>query len=69
MKASMATPTKRGGKPSFVCTGQTYLELSNTTANKNYVSEAIRKQWGDHTIISTEGLEIEDCVAMQCESF
>ena len=70
MKASMTTPTKRGGKPSFVYTGQTYLELSDTTANVSYVSEAIRKQWGsDHTIVSTEGLEIEDCVAMQCESF
>ena len=60
----MTAPPKRGGKPGFVYTGQTYLELSEATANVSYVSEAIRKQWGsDHTIVSTEGLEIEDCVA------
>lgn len=69
---NLTVETKRSGKPGFVCTvtGQTYLELSNDTANVSYVSEAIRKLWGsDHTIVSSEGLEIEDCVATQCESF
>ena len=27
MKANMVTPTKRGGRPCCVCTGQTYLEF------------------------------------------
>jgi len=66
----MIAPDKRGGKPSFVCTGEIYLELSAATANVCYVSEAVRNQWGsDHTIVSIEGLEIEDCVATQCKSF
>jgi len=69
VKAKMTAATKRGGKPSFTFTGQTYLKLTETTANVANVCEEIQKQWGsEYTMVSTDGLEIEDCSATQSES-
>jgi len=66
VKAKMTACAKRSGKPSFTFTGQTYLPLTETTASVANVSEQIQKQWGsEYTVVSTDGLEIEDCAATQ----
>lgn len=67
MKAKMsASNSKRGGKPDFTCTGQLYIELTESTANVSHVCEAVRRQWGtEYTVVSTEGLEIDDSLATQ----
>lgn len=65
MKAKMSV-AKKGGKPDFQCTGQMYIELSLATANVGHVCEVVRKQWGsDYTVVSVEGLEIDDTSATQ----
>ena len=67
MKAKMSlSNSKRGGKPDFACTGQLYIELTESTANVTQVCEAVRRQWGtEYTVVSTEGLEIDDSLATQ----
>ena len=65
MKAKMSA-AKKGGKPDFQCTGQMYIELTDATANVGQVCEAVRRQWGtEYTVVSIEGLEIDDTVATQ----
>ena len=55
---------KRGDKPSFAFTSQTYLKLTDTTATPN-VCEQIQKQWGsEYIVVLTDGLEVEDCSAI-----
>ena len=62
----MTAAKKPGGKPEFQCTGQMYIELTDTTANVGQVCEAVRRQWGsEYTIVSVEGLEIDDTLATQ----
>ena len=66
MKANMAAAKKPGGKPDFQCTGQMYIELTEPTANVGQVCEAVRRQWGsEYTVVSVEGLEIDDTLATQ----
>lgn len=65
IKAKMSA-TKKGGKPDFQCTGQMYIELTDATANVGQVCENVRRQWGsEYTVVSTEGLEIDDSSATQ----
>jgi len=68
MKAKMSpSNSKIGGKPDFTCTGQLYIiELTESTANVTQVCEAVHRQWGtEYTVVSTEGLEIDDSLATQ----
>lgn len=66
MKAKMSATKKAGGKPDFQCTGQMYIELTDATANVGQVCEAVRRQWGtEYTVVSIEGLEIDDTLATQ----
>ena len=66
MKVNMTAAKKPGGKPEFQCTGQMYIELTDTTANVGQVCEAVRRQWGFvYMVVSVEGLEIDDTLAMQ----
>jgi len=66
MKAKMTAGKRKGSKPNFTYTGQTYLELTETTATIAHVCEQVQKQWGsEYTVVSNEGLEIEDCLATQ----
>ena len=65
----MSVSSKRGGKPDFTYTGQLYIELTESTANVAQVCEAVRRQWGtEYTVVSTEGLEIDDSLATQGQS-
>ena len=66
MKARMTAAKRNGGKPTFAFTGQTYLELTETTATVAHVCEQVQKQWGtEYTVVSNKGMEIEDCLATQ----
>jgi len=65
-KAKMSI-TRKGGKPDFQCVEQMCVELNDSTANISQVCESVRGQWGpDYTVVSTEGIEIEDSLATQC---
>ena len=66
VKAKMTASTKKGGKPDFTSTGQTYLPLTESTATVANVCDQVKRQWGtEYTVVSSDGLEIEDCVATQ----
>ncbi|XP_065908512.1 uncharacterized protein [Dysidea avara] len=70
VKAKMTASTKKGGKPDFTSTGQTYLPLTESTATVANVCDQVKRQWGtEYTVVSSDGLEIEDCVATQSLAF
>jgi len=63
VKAGMYRP-KKGSRPEFSSTGELFIEMTELTATVVTVRDEIKKQWGsDYTIVSSEGLEIEDSVA------
>ena len=65
VKATMCIP-KKGIKPEFQSLNQMYIELSESTANVGFVTEAIKKQWGsEYIIVTIDGLEIDDSSATQ----
>ena len=58
--------TRKGKKPDFETIGQMYVDLTDSTANITHVRGKVQEQWGsEYTIVSTEGLEIEDSSATQ----
>ena len=66
MTAKMKLTAKKGGKPEFQCTGEMYIELTDAKANIGHACEAVHEQWGsEYTVVSVEGLEIDDTLAMQ----
>lgn len=65
LKARMVM-TRKGKKPEFETTGQMYVDLTDSTANISHIRGKIQEQWGaEYTIVTTEGLEIEDSSATQ----
>ncbi len=39
----------------------TYVELTDVTANVNYLTSAVQNKWGpNHVIVASDGLLIED---------
>lgn len=65
LKARMIL-TRKGKKPDFETIGQMYVDLTDSTANITHVRGKVQEQWGaEYTIVSTEGLEIEDSSATQ----
>jgi len=68
VNAKMTANAKKGGKPSFTPISQTYLQLTEATATVGHVCEQLRNNWGsEHTVVTTEGLEVEDCSTTQCQ--
>ena len=58
--------SRKNKKPDFETIGQMYVEVTETTANVVNIKQTVRDQWGDeYTIVTTEGLEIEDSSATQ----
>lgn len=52
------------GKPMFQPLTQMFLDLTDATANPEYIQATISSQWGpEYTIVSNDGLEIEDSPA------
>ena len=58
----------RAGKPEFSPLSSTYVEVTEGTANVQFLSQAIQGKWGgDHVIVSADGLIIEDGTGTQGE--
>lgn len=53
-------------KPDFVTTGQTYIELVDSTANVDYIVGVINQRWGSgYTIVTSDGVPLEDSPTTQ----
>ena len=54
------------GKPEFQAVSQTYVELTEATANVDHILGVISSRWGpEYTLVTNDGLEIEDSTATQ----
>ncbi len=54
------------GKYEFAHIGQTFVDVTESTANTNYVRNVVQKKWGSqYTIVSADGLEIDDSSGTQ----
>jgi len=67
LKVVIARVQRQGrGKPEFQPTSQTYIELTEATANVEHILGII-SWWGpEYTPLTNDGLEIEDSTATQC---
>ncbi len=59
--------SRRGkSKPEFQPTSQTYIDLIDSTANLEHILSIIQRRWGsEYTIVTTDGLPLEDSPATQ----
>ena len=54
------------GKPSFNRLGQTFVDVTEATANVTYIKLVIQQKWGhDYALVTADGLELEDCSGTQ----
>ncbi|MDA8009024.1 MAG: hypothetical protein MPK75_04815 [Alphaproteobacteria bacterium] len=54
------------GKPTFSTLGQTFVEVTEATANVTFIKHAIQQKWGsEYTLVTADGLELEDCSGTQ----
>lgn len=67
VKVVQATMTRlASGKSSFNKVGQTFLDVTDATANVSYVKHIIRQRWGaEYTLVTLDGLELEDSSGTQ----
>lgn len=53
-------------KPEFEANNQTFIEVTEETANVNYILSAIQRKWGEsYTVVTSDGLQIDDCSGTQ----
>lgn len=53
-------------RPNFVKQGQTFVELTEATANVLHVTAAVQRELGeDHVIVTADGLEVRDSSGTQ----
>ena len=56
----------RGGKCEFAHLGQTFVDVTESTANVNYIRSVVQKRWGfEYVPVTADGLEIEDSFGTQ----
>ena len=66
VKARISSKPKGNSKPVFQPLGQMYVDITDSTANLQYIHGCIQNQWGDEfTIATNDGLELEDSPATQ----
>lgn len=66
VKARISSKHKGNSKPAFQPIGQMYVDITDSTANLQYIHACIQNQWGDEfTIATNDGLELEDSPATQ----
>ena len=54
------------GKPNFNTLGQTFVDVTEATANVTYIKLVIQQKWGhNYTLVTADGLELEDCSGTQ----
>ena len=55
-----------GGKREFEKLGQTFVSVTEATANVMYVSSVIRQKWGEeYVLVTSDGLQVEDSSGTQ----
>lgn len=53
-------------KPEFEVKNQTFIEVTEETANINFILAAVQRKWGEaYTIVTNDGLEVGDCAGTQ----
>ena len=59
VKATMTTGLN--GKPEFTPLTQTFVDVTESTANTNYILNAVQRKWGSqYVIVTSDGLQIDD---------
>lgn len=54
------------GKCKFSHLGQTFVDVTKSTANVNYIRNVVQKRWGyNYILVTADGLEIEDSSGTQ----
>ena len=54
------------GRPEFTPQNQTFVDLTEATANVNYVTSAVQRRWGaDYVMVTSDGLKIDDSSGTQ----
>lgn len=55
-----------GGRPEFTPQNQTFVDLTEATANVNYVTSVIQRRWGtEYVMVTSDGLKIDDSSGTQ----
>lgn len=58
--------TSRNGKVDFIQEAQMHLDITQSTANVKHILDEVQQQWGeDYTLVTIDGLELEDCEGTQ----
>ena len=66
VKIIQAKMSKIKGKPEFNNISLEYVEVTEATANVNYLSNTVQNKWGnDYILVSSDGLQLEDSSATQ----
>ena len=61
VKIVQATMKKTTGRPEFTQLNQTFITVTDTTANVDYISSAVQRKWGaDHVLVTADGLRLDD---------
>ena len=54
------------GKIEFLAQNQTFVDVTETTANLHYVSSAIQRKWGsEYILVTSDGLKLDDSSGTQ----
>ena len=49
------------GKLEFMPHNQTFVDVTEATANVNYVTSAVQRKWGsDYNLVTSDGLKVDD---------
>lgn len=55
-----------GGKMDFTPQNQTFVDVTEATANLHYVSSAIERKWGpEYVLVTADGLKLDDSSGTQ----
>ena len=53
--------TSIGGKAEFTPQTQTFVDVTESTANVIYITTAVQRKWGSqYVLVTSDGLQIED---------
>ena len=54
------------GKMEFMAQNQTFVDVTEVTANLHYVSSAIQRKWGpEYVLVTSDGLKLDDSSGTQ----
>ena len=59
-KAEPAIEAGPGKKLSFTPISHMYLEITELSANVTLIKAAIQRKWGPYTLVTSDGVELED---------